>query len=110
MAMSVVIAPNSTRRQKPVPAPGRKHGEDIVARLRKATGQLSGVRSMYEDDRYCVDVLGQLSAVTAAVDSAALLILEDHTHACLREAVHSGKPDEKIAELVFAVRRFVRAR
>jgi DNA-binding FrmR family transcriptional regulator len=108
--MSVVSVAKSTRRQKSVPAPGRKHGEDIVARLRKATGQLGGVRSMYEDDRYCIDVLDQLSAVTAAIDSAALLILEDHINACVRQAMHTGTADEKVVEVVSAVRRFVRGR
>jgi DNA-binding FrmR family transcriptional regulator len=108
--MSVVSIAKSTSRQARVPAPGRKHGEEIVARLRKATGQLGGVRRMYEDDRYCIDVLDQLSAVTAAIDSAALLILEDHINACVREAMYTGTTDEKVAELVSAVRRYVRGR
>ncbi len=93
-----------------VPAPGRQRGGDIVSRLRKATGQLGGVRAMYEDDRYCIDVLDQLSAVTAAIDSVALLVLEDHINACVREAINAGTTDEKVAELVSAVRRYVRGR
>jgi DNA-binding FrmR family transcriptional regulator len=108
--MSVASIAKPTGRQKRAPAPGRKHGEDIVARLRKATGQLGGVRRMYEDDRYCIDVLDQVSAVTAAIDSIALLILEDHINACVREAMRTGTTDEKVAELVSAVRRYVRGR
>jgi DNA-binding FrmR family transcriptional regulator len=108
--MSVVSVAKSTRGRKLVPAPGRKHGEDIVNRLRKAVGQLDGVRRMYEDDRYCIDVLDQVSAVTAAIDSIALLILEDHINACVREAMRTGTTDEKVIELVSAVRRYVRGR
>jgi CsoR family transcriptional regulator, copper-sensing transcriptional repressor len=65
---------------------------------------------MYEDDRYCIDVLDQVSAVTAAIDSIALLILEDHINACVREAMRTGTTDEKVIELVSAVRRYVRGR
>jgi DNA-binding FrmR family transcriptional regulator len=108
--VSVASIAKPIRRPKLVPAPGRKHGEDIVARLRKAAGQLDGVRRMYEDDRYCIDVLDQFSAVTAAIDSAALLILEDHINVCVREAMRTGNTDEKVAELVSAVRRYVRGR
>jgi DNA-binding FrmR family transcriptional regulator len=108
--MSVASIAKPTGPQKLAPAPGRKHGQDIVARLQKATGQLGGVRRMYEDDRYCIDVLDQLSAVTAAINGAALLILEDHINACVREAMHTGGTDEKVAELVSAVGRYVRGR
>ncbi len=103
-----VAAPIGVRSTR-VPAPGRRHGDDIVSRLHKATGQLAGVRAMYEDGRYCIDVLDQLSATTAAIDSVALLILEDHIKACVSDAMHKGDPELKVAELVSAVRRYVRS-
>lgn len=81
-----------------------------MSRLRKATGQLSGVTGMVEDGRYCIDVLDQLSAVTAAVDAVALLVLSDHINACVRQSIEYGDTDEKVAELVGAVRRYVRSR
>ena len=81
-----------------------------MSRLRKATGQLTGVTSMYQDDRYCLDVLDQLSAVTAAVDADAVLILTDHINACVREAIDTGDTEQKAPELVTVVRRFVRSR
>lgn len=65
---------------------------------------------MYEDGRYCIDVLDQLSAVAAATDAVALLVLEDHIRACVREAIEAGDADEKVDELVAAVRRYVRGR
>lgn len=91
-------------------AAGPRHEDEIVARLRKVTGQLAGVRAMYEDGRYCIDVLDQLSAATAAIDSLALLILQDHINACVREAIEAGNADSGIDELVAAVRRYVRGR
>ncbi len=95
---------------RPTRSPGPRQDREILSRLRKATGQLSGVTGMVEDGRYCIDVLDQLSAVTAAVDAIALLVLSDHINACVRAAIESGDSDEKVTELVGAVRRYVRSR
>jgi len=89
---------------------GQRHDADIVARLGKARGQLVGITSMYEDGRYCIDILDQLAAARAAIDAVALILLQDHIGSCVRDAVHSADSDEKVAELVDAVRRFVRSR
>ena len=104
---SVVEATRPARSRAPSAA--RKDGE-IIARLRKATGQLTGITGMVEDGRYCIDVLDQLAAVGAAVDAVALLLLSDHIHACVREAIEAGDADEKVSELVSSVRRYVRSR
>lgn len=95
---------------RPVRSAGPRRDAEIVARLRKATGQLSGVAGMVENGRYCIDVLDQLAAVNAAVDAVALLVLSDHINACVREAIESGATDAKVAELDAAVRRYVRSR
>ena len=95
---------------RPTRSPGPRQDREILSRLRKASGQLSGVTGMVEDGRYCIDVLDQLSAVTAAVDAIALLVLSDHINACVRAAIESGDSDEKVTELVGAVRRYVRSR
>lgn len=87
-----------------------RHEQEIASRLRKAIGQLNGVNAMYENGRYCIDVLDQLAAVSAATDAIALLILEDHIRACVREALDAGDADGKVDELVIAVRRYVRSR
>ena len=91
-------------------AAGAGPDREIVARLRKATGQLAGVTSMYEDGRYCIDVLDQLSAVSAAVDAVGLLVLDGHVRTCVRDAIDGGDADEKVTELLAAVRRYVRSR
>jgi DNA-binding FrmR family transcriptional regulator len=90
--------------------PGARRDEDILSRLRKATGQLAGTATMYQDGRYCIDILDQLAAVTAAVDAVALILLEDHMNSCVRDAVEHGHADDKVAELAHAVRRYVRSR
>jgi len=92
------------------PGVSRRQETEVQSRLRKATGQLAGVTSMYDDGRYCIDVLDQLSAVTAAIDAVAVLILTDHSNACVRAAIDTGDTEEKVAELVTAVRRYVRSR
>lgn len=87
-------------------------GDDraIVSRLRKAGGQLRGVQAMYQDGRCCSDVLDQLSAVGAATDAVALLILEDRIRACVREAIDGGDPEHTVDDLVAVLRRYVRGR
>lgn len=84
------------------------HQWEIANRLRKMSGQLGGVHAMYENGRYCLDVLDQLSAVRAATDAVALLILEDHIRGCVRDAINGDEPDEKVDELVTVISRYVR--
>ena len=103
--MSTATLPTTRQRSA-----SRRQETEVLSRLRKATGQLKGVTSMYEDGRYCIDVLDQLSAVTAAIDAIAVLILTDHINACVRAAIDTGDPEVRIAELVTAVRRYVRSR
>ena len=108
--MSAVAAARADSHHARMRAPGPRHAEDIAARLRRVTGQVAGVEVMYEHGRYCIDVLDQLSAARAALDSVALLILQDHINLCVREAIDGGDADDKVAELVTAVRRYVRSR
>ena len=89
--------------------PGPRREPQITSRLRKATGQLTGITGMYEEGRYCIDILDQLAAVSAAIDAVALLVLTDHINACVRAAIEHGDAEEKIGELVAAVRRYVRS-
>jgi DNA-binding FrmR family transcriptional regulator len=104
--MTTTVATRQPGRSR---SPGPRQDDQIVTRLRKASGQLAGVTGMVQDGRYCIDVLDQLSAVSAAVDAIAMLILSDHINACVRQAIDDGDTDEKVAELVSAVRRYVRS-
>ena len=94
--------------------PGYHEGKDaIVRRLHRIEGQVRGIERMIEEDRYCVDVLTQIGAVTTALESLAFRILDDHVEHCVTGALASGDPDaaaEKSRELLEAVHRFSRTR
>jgi len=87
--------------------------EALARRLHRIEGQVRGIEKMVEDDRYCIDVLTQISAVTTALESVAFRILDDHVSHCVAGALASGDPAEagaKSKELLEAVHRFARAR
>lgn len=83
--------------------------EEVLGRLRKIEGQVSGIRKMYENERYCVDVLDQLSAARKGLEAAALVILENHVNGCVRDAIEGGEGEAKAHEMLAAIRRFVRS-
>jgi DNA-binding FrmR family transcriptional regulator len=85
--------------------------ETYVRRLRRIEGQVRGLQGMVEDDRYCIDILTQVSAATRALHEVALGLMTDHLEHCVREAVASGsdQADEKIAEASAAIARLVRS-
>ena len=85
---------------------GRK--EDIQARLRRIEGQVRGLERMVAADRYCIDVLTQIRAVTATLESVALMLLRDHTEHCVTDAIRAGDGTAKVRELTDAVERLVR--
>jgi DNA-binding FrmR family transcriptional regulator len=85
----------------------------LVKRLHRIEGQVRGIERMVEEDRYCIDVLTQIGAVTTALESLAFKILDGHVNHCVAGALASGDPDvagEKSKELLDAVHRFSRTR
>jgi CsoR family transcriptional regulator, copper-sensing transcriptional repressor len=85
---------------------------DVLNRLARIEGQVRGLRRMVEEDKYCVDILTQLSAVTTALDRVGLKILDGHVQVCVRDAMVGGgkEAEAKTAELLEAVERFARMR
>ena len=81
--------------------------DQLQARLRRIEGQVRGVQGMVADDRYCIDVLTQISAVQAALDKVALGLLDDHARHCVIDA-QDGERDERTEELMAAVGRLMR--
>ena len=77
----------------------------LIRRLRRIAGQVRGIERMIERREYCVDILQQTAALRAAVDSVALLILEDHVQGCVRTAAEQGDADRYIEEVLDVVRR-----
>jgi DNA-binding FrmR family transcriptional regulator len=84
----------------------RANKEQLLKRLARVEGQVRGVSRMVEEERYCIDVLAQLSAIEAALDKVALGLIDDHTRHCVTEAV-GGDRVEKVDELMVALGRFV---
>lgn len=84
------------------------HKRELLKRLNRVEGQVRGIAKMVEEDRYCVDILTQVSAIRSALDAAAIQILEDHTRGCVQNAIRGGSGDAAIAELMDVVRRFVK--
>jgi DNA-binding FrmR family transcriptional regulator len=85
----------------------------LVKRLHRIEGQVRGIERMVEDDRYCIDILTQLGAVSTALESVAMAILDDHVQHCVADALASGDEQaahEKTDELLAAVRRFAKTR
>ena len=80
-------------------------------RLRRIEGQVRGLQTMVEEDRYCIDILTQISAATKALQAVAVELLGDHLSSCVSEAIEAGGPSaqEKIAEATDAIARLVRS-
>ena len=88
---------------------GRK--DDHLKRLRRIEGQVRGLQRMVEEDSYCIDVLTQVSAVTRALQSFSLELLDEHLAGCVVSAAARGgqEADEKVREASEAIARLVRS-
>ena len=84
---------------------------ELVKRLRRIEGQARGVAQMVEDERYCIDVLTQISAIRSALESVAIGLVDDHVRHCVAEAVVEGGPkaDERLTEATAAIARLLKS-
>lgn len=71
----------------------------VTRLLKTARGQIDGILKMVEEDRYCIDVSNQLMATQSILSKANRMVLKAHMDCCVRQAIESGRPDEKLAEL-----------
>ena len=86
-----------------------KDKQDILVRIKRMEGQLKGIRKMIEENKYCIDVLNQLSSVIAATQKVANIIMKDHIKGCVRDALTSDTDSEEhVDELISVVERFTR--
>ena len=81
--------------------------EAVLKRLRRLEGQVRGVEGMVEEDRYCIDVVTQITAIQAALDKVALELLDDHARHCMVGAGDQTQ-EERTEEMMGAVRRLLR--
>ncbi|MFD8561653.1 metal-sensitive transcriptional regulator [Streptosporangium canum] len=85
--------------------------QDHLRRLRRIEGQARGLQRMVEEDKYCIDILTQVSAANRALQSFAIALLEEHLAHCLAEATAKGGPEAeaKVKEASDAIARLVRS-
>lgn len=85
--------------------------DDYLRRLRRIEGQVRGLQRLVDEDTYCIDVLTQISAVTSALQSVAVGLLDEHLHHCVTDAVAGGDPDaaDKVTEATRAIERLVKS-
>jgi DNA-binding FrmR family transcriptional regulator len=85
--------------------------DQITRRLARIEGQVRGITRMFEDDRYCIDVLDQVAAVTRALQQVSLGLLHDHLEHCVSDAMVHGGPEarEKLDEATAAIARLVKS-
>jgi DNA-binding FrmR family transcriptional regulator len=81
--------------------------DQLLARLKRIEGQTRGVQKMVDEDRYCIDVLTQISAIQAALDKVALGLLDDHVKHCVIGGAGPGSQEELTDEMMAAVGRLL---
>ena len=115
-AKGTAITTKGSGRTAKAPAPDAPPGysddtERVLARLSRIEGQVRGIQGMVADGRYCIDILGQVSAATSALESVALLLLDEHLAHCVSDAVRAGGDEAgvKLAEASAAIARLVRS-
>jgi DNA-binding FrmR family transcriptional regulator len=96
----------------PSTAPGYLHDkDDVLKRLRRIEGQARGIQRMVEDEKYCIEILTQISATTRALQAVSIGLLEQHLAHCVVDAARSSdaEAEEKVSEAVAAIQRLVRS-
>ena len=89
-----------------------KHSEGseykaLITRLNKIEGQVRGIKKMVEDDRYCIDIINQVAAVSAAINSFNKLLLSEHIKSCVVEDIKSGS-SQMVDELCDTLHKLMR--
>jgi DNA-binding FrmR family transcriptional regulator len=82
-----------------------KDKPSLLARMKKIEGQAKGIYRMIEEDRYCIDIVQQLTALSAAADEVSLLILESHIEGCVADAIREQQGEAHIKELMATIRK-----
>lgn len=80
---------------------------DALVRLKRIEGQIRGVQNMVEEERYCIDIINQITAVCKALEQVGLLVMRRHLESCVADSIRSAKSDGKIKELISSIERFI---
>jgi len=96
--MSAVLRQHSYTEDKPA----------LLKRMNRMAGQARGIQQMIEGDRYCIDVVQQLTALSAAANEVALIVLEDHIKGCISDAIRRENSEAHIKELMTTIRKAIK--
>lgn len=80
----------------------------LLTRLKKIEGQAKGIREMIKSNRYCIDIVQQLTALSSAADEAALIVLEGHIEGCVSDAIREEHGADHIKELMKTIRKAIK--
>lgn len=82
--------------------------EDASVRLRRIEGQVRGLQKMVAEERYCIDIINQVTAVAKALEQVGLIIMKRHVESCVASSIRANKTNGKIKELISTVEQFIR--
>ena len=98
----------TSERRKPLKTRGAYQAskDELLVRFNRVSGQLDGIRTMVDEERYCPEVLVQLSAAMAALEKIGFILLRDHIQGCVADGIRDGRGDDYMDELMATVQRF----
>lgn len=80
----------------------------LMARMKKIEGQAKGIQQMIDDERYCIDIVQQLTALSSAADEVSLIILESHIEGCVVNAIRNQSGESQMKELMTTIRKAIK--
>lgn len=84
----------------------KEEKDKVINRLKRIEGQVRGIQNMVEEDRYCVDILVQISAIQSALKNVGFAVTERHIKHCVTDAIQNGEGEETIDELMSVLKQF----
>ena len=108
MSSAKGAAPAAHCHEQPPGARAEADAAALAKRINRIEGQVRGIGRMIAEDRYCIDILTQVSAVQSALDALSLQLLEHHLHGCVQHAVRAGNGEHAIDEALAVIRKFAR--
>ncbi len=82
--------------------------EDVLLRLKRIEGQIRGLQKMVSDERYCIEIINQITAVCRALEQAGLGVMKRHLESCVADSFKAKNSSDKIRELIGAVEKFIK--
>ncbi len=79
--------------------------EALIVRMRRIEGQAKGIEKMIEENRYCIDIVQQINALSSAADEVALIVLQNHIEGCVTDAIREQRGEDYIKELLATIRK-----